>query len=399
MTTAAQHAPGPPGLRPPTPMPRAERSLAPDIARGAMLLFIAVANVGGYLYGRSVDAYGHLADAGTADHVALFLEQLFMAERSRPMFAILYGFGIAVMASRMFDRGLGAKAVRKVLRRRSLWLLAFGMLHATLLFLGDILAAYGAAGLVALGLVHLSDKALRRWLWASSAFFVLVTIPAMIFFMTQVGGPPSPDMAPYLEQIIGGFVGGSVNAAATIVLSMYLPMLVIGMMMQRAGWFDHAERHLARLRRVFLSGMAVNLASALPVALIALGAWHPSGPVHQVALGVTLLGGVYAGLGYICGFALLAHRWRSRGRRGLPGALAAVGERSLTSYLTQSIIMASLLSPWGFALGEDLGYLGAYGVAVGTWAVTVVLAVLMARAGKRGPFEVLLRRLTYGRER
>ena len=35
-------------------IPRSERSLAPDIARGAMLLFIALANVGMHLWGRVV---------------------------------------------------------------------------------------------------------------------------------------------------------------------------------------------------------------------------------------------------------------------------------------------------------------------------------------------------------
>jgi uncharacterized membrane protein YeiB len=32
-----------------------------------------------------------------------------------------------------------------------------------------------------------------------------------------------------------------------------------------------------------------------------------------------------------------------------------------------------------------------------TWAVTVGMAELMRRRGYRGPFELLLRRLTYGR--
>ncbi len=142
--------------------------------------------------------------------------------------------------------------------------------------------------------------------------------------------------------------------------------------------------------------MVVNLVSALPVSLVGLGVWEPPTVLFVSSLYLTLVGGMYAGLGYICGFALLAHRWRAKGRRGLPGALAAVGERSLTSYLLQSVIMAPLLSAWGLGVGAHVGYLGAYGVAFGTWAVTVIAAVLMDRAGRRGPFEVALRRLTYG---
>jgi uncharacterized membrane protein YeiB len=69
------------------PIARTERSLAPDIARGGMLLFIAIANVGFYLSGGAVDDYGNFAGSATADRIGLFLEQLLMADRTRPMFA------------------------------------------------------------------------------------------------------------------------------------------------------------------------------------------------------------------------------------------------------------------------------------------------------------------------
>jgi uncharacterized membrane protein YeiB len=46
-----------------------------------------------------------------------------------------------------------------------------------------------------------------------------------------------------------------------------------------------------------------------------------------------------------------------------------------------------------------MGYLAAYGFAFGTWLLTVAVAVALDKAGKRGPFEVLLRRLTYGPKR
>jgi uncharacterized membrane protein YeiB len=171
------------------------------------------------------------------------------------------------------------------------------------------------------------------------------------------------------------------------------------MMLHRAGWIEHPGDHLPQLKQVFITGMIVNVASSLPVALIGLGAWEPSTGVWIGSVYLTLLGGLYAGIGYICGFALLAHKLRGFGRRGVPGALAAVGERSLTCYLLQSFIMAPLLTAWGFGLGEDLGYLGAFGVAFGTWLITVLVAVALDKAGKRGPFEVLLRRLTYGPKR
>ncbi|WP_051703918.1 DUF418 domain-containing protein [Glycomyces sp. NRRL B-16210] len=392
-----------PDRPPPAPVTRSQRSLAPDLARGAMLLFIALANVAAYLSGRPGDAYGHIADASTADRVAHFLVQLLMAERSRPMFAILYGFGIAAMAARMFARDFDAAAVRRVLRRRSWWLVLFGLLHAMLLFYGDILAAYGATGLIALGLVHLSRRALLRWFWGTLAFVLVAGAPLLAYFISVgfgsagVESMPSGTQSNYLLDMLVG-AGFSVASVLLSTLTlMFLPLVIAGMLVQRSGWLDRPERHLPVLRRVFVSGMVVNVASALPISLVALGAWHPGGTWAFVAAYLTLTGGMYAGLGYICGFALLAHRWRPRGRRGVPGMLAALGERSLTGYLGQSIVMAPLLSLWGFALGDGLGYLAGYGIALGAWALTVAFAVLLEWTGRRGPFEVLLRRLTYGR--
>ncbi|MFG3340190.1 DUF418 domain-containing protein [Glycomyces sp. NPDC048151] len=396
--TAPLTASGPPGA--PAPITKAERSLAPDIARGFMLLFIALANVPIHLWGMGLDKYNHNTGQSAADHVAYFLEQLLVAERSRPMFAVLYGFGIAVMASRMFARGMEAKSVRKVLRRRSWWLIAFGFAHAVLLFFGDILAPYGAMGLIALFFVHLSDKSLKQWLWGSAAYVALVGTPVMAFFYTTTSAPPGGDgLPPYVGQLVMGAIASPTSMIAIVLTGSFFPLIVAGMMLQRAGWLDHPEAHLPQLKKVFVSGMAVNVLSSLPVALIGLGAWEPSTEIWRASVYLTLLGGLYAGIGYICGFALLAHKLRGFGRRGVPGALAAVGERSLTCYLLQSIIMAPLLTAWGFGLGEDLGYLGAFGFAFGTWLVTVFIAVALDKAGKRGPFEVLLRRLTYGPKR
>jgi uncharacterized protein len=53
--------------------------------------------------------------------------------------------------------------------------------------------------------------------------------------------------------------------------------------------------------------------------------------------------------------------------------------------------------PYLLDLGGRLGATTAAGVAFGTWAVTVVAAAALGRAGRRGPLEVLLRRLSYGR--
>ncbi|GMA30014.1 DUF418 domain-containing protein [Litorihabitans aurantiacus] len=111
--------------------------------------------------------------------------------------------------------------------------------------------------------------------------------------------------------------------------------------------------------------------------------------------------GMCAGLGYVALFGLLTVRIQRRGRA--PGrvvwALQAVGKRSLSCYLAQSVLVAPLLSAWGLGLGAHLGSAGAAAIAVAVWLVILVGACALERAGRRGPAEVLLRRLSYPRAR
>ncbi|GAB3411303.1 DUF418 domain-containing protein [Flindersiella endophytica] len=57
--------------------------------------------------------------------------------------------------------------------------------------------------------------------------------------------------------------------------------------------------------------------------------------------------------------------------------------------------MGGAVPPYLFGLGSRIGVALTAVVAVCTWLLTVGLAELMRRRGLRGPFEVLLRRLTY----
>jgi uncharacterized protein len=385
------------------PIARAERSLAPDIARGAMLLFIALANVSLYLWGSPLDTYGHIADGTGLDRALRVAEQLLVADRARPMFAILYGFGIAAMASNLVRRGVTPGGVRRVLARRSVALLGLGLLHGLLLFFGDILSAYGASGLVALALVHRSDRTLRRWLLISGAYVLLVQVPVLALLVSGIipfaGPPPGEPLYgdTYLAHMAMGLTGAAFQVGMALLFLTFVPLVAGGVLLQRHGWVTRPADHLPQLRRTFAVAMTVNVLSSTPVALLALGVWQPDALGHVGALYLTIAGGMVGGLAYVCGFAILAHRWAARGRRGLPGALAALGERSLTGYLAQSFLMAPLLAAWGLGFGEGMGYAGAFGVALAAWAVTLLGAVLLERAGRRGPFEALLRRLTYGR--
>lgn len=79
-------------------------------------------------------------------------------------------------------------------------------------------------------------------------------------------------------------------------------------------------------------------------------------------------------------------------------ALKATGQRSLTCYLSQSIVWYIAFSPFLLDLGRQMTLWQSALLASATWLLTVGMATWMQRVGMRGPFEVLLRRLTYRKQ-
>ncbi|MGB3828807.1 MAG: DUF418 domain-containing protein, partial [Ornithinimicrobium sp.] len=161
---------------------------------------------------------------------------------------------------------------------------------------------------------------------------------------------------------------------------------------------DRPWEHVALLRHLAVLGSVVGVAGSLPYAFVVSHVWEPGTVTSGALAAVHAMTGTAMGVAYVCLFALWAARLHERRapRRGAPAVLAAVGERSLTCYLLQSMILAPLLSPWGLDLGEGMGTATAYGIAFGAWLFTVAVAWSLAVSGRRGPFEVLLRRSTYG---
>ena len=70
---------------------------------------------------------------------------------------MLFGAGVVIFTSRAEERGM-ATNIADIYYRRSLWLLFFGLLHAYLIWAGDILYFYGAAALFLYPLRRLPAK-------------------------------------------------------------------------------------------------------------------------------------------------------------------------------------------------------------------------------------------------
>lgn len=395
------------------PVTARERSLAPDLARGMMLLLIALANTPFYLWTREHGiVLTHPVDGSPAELVVQTVMVLAVDLRTYPMFAFLFGYGIVQLQQRQLAAGNDRAGVRRILRRRNWWLLAFGLVHAVLLWEGDILGIYGLVGLVLCWLLlWRRERTQRVWLGVLAVLVVLGLVAA-------VGGALALADVP-AETVQGDFsAGGSIGTGGYLasivprlevwvsllviqgVVSVVVPLMVLlAFVAARHRVLEEPGRHLRLLRLTAAIGIPVGWVGGLPVLLDHLRVVDVPDHLAWGLFPVQTSTGAFAGAGYVALFALLAHHLQSRprGPGRLARALAALGERSLSGYLAQSVVCAPLLAAWGLGLGRHLSSWSMALLAAGVWALTVVGAAALAARGRRGPAEVALRRLTYGR--
>ena len=144
------------------PVPARERIDVIDVLRGFALFGVLVANALWYFSG-----FAELSEqdvlrlpANPLDPAVFELEQFFVSDKFISIFSFLFGMGFALQMRRAEEAGA---PVRRLYLRRMLWLLAFGIAHALLAFYGDVLHLYAVLGLLLIGWVARSEKALIGW--------------------------------------------------------------------------------------------------------------------------------------------------------------------------------------------------------------------------------------------
>ncbi|MCO5994641.1 DUF418 domain-containing protein [Actinoallomurus rhizosphaericola] len=389
-TTPSLPAPAAP---PAGPVRRAERAPAPDLARGVMLLFIALANASNSAFAGQpgLDGTPH-----GAQRVVNFLMSMFVESRAYPVFAVMFGYSLVQLASR--QRAAGADE-RRVLLRRNTALVGFGLVHGILLYWGDFLGAYGIVGILAtLLLLRRGDRFHRIVLWLWGIQTVSAVVLTGLAFAGARGGhavltnTPDPSLAAssYGRALLDRLTEWPVHTATVVP---FIVIVWLGIWAARRRVLEEPAAHRRLLRRTAVVCLGITFAGALPYALVTAGVLHlDTGTVGAMAR-VHDITGEYGGPGYVALFGLLALRLSGAPRgRALLGPVSALGQRSLSGYLFQSVAWLVLFSPWALHLG---GTYAALLAAVAVWAVSLAAAQAMSAAAYRGPAETLLRRITY----
>lgn len=387
-TSAARAAPTVIG-----PVTGAQRIAAPDLARGLMLAFVALANSVIYLYDRPYGTRQHIVEEGTFDRITAFLTTILVECRGYPLFAALFGYGIVRAYLRRRESGYGDADARRMLRRRGWWLVAFGAAHALLLFSGDILGLYGLLSLLLLAMLKLRDRT------------VLVIAAGWLVIAGLFQGLAYSDSGPHEERsFFWSFaIADPVTAAGSRVVEWLMTPFgllgvftaaLAGMWAARRDLLARPDRHRRLLRTVAFVGVTASVLGGIPVGLQVAHVIPSTSFVSDYAFSMLhVVTGVLGGLGYAALIGLVAHRFTADGGGPITRAITACGRRSLSCYLFQSVVFVALFAPYTLGMGAWLGSAATAGIALATWAIGVGLAELMRRANHPGPAEVLLRRL------
>ena len=98
------------------------------------------------------------------------VSDLFANSKFMSIFSMLFGVGIIIFTERALEKGRRAGPLHY---RRNFWLLVFGMIHAYLIWYGDILVAYSLCAMLAFVFGKKKPKTLIIW---SILFFIVPII-------------------------------------------------------------------------------------------------------------------------------------------------------------------------------------------------------------------------------
>ena len=377
------------------------RLLVPDVARGMALLGIALANITTAWImndGDGPDAYFGGVET-LADKIYVVFAAMFVHVRGLPMFSTLLGFGVGLIAMSLWRRGFPLGRARAVIAKRYGFLTLFGALHCLFLFMGDIMMLYGAIGILIALLLSVTDKTLMRVAYVLFGFQVVAGIGigvAVAFIDTSdfnIGSIPSAESYVGLlgEQALA-LLAHAVSFPFTGVVA--LPVMLVGFVWARRGAL--AGGHKRELWAWTVLALAIILFLGLPWGLSTIGVLDPA--LAEPLNAANSFIGMLTGPGIVAAATLALEPLQRRGARPwFLWPLIALGKRSMTGYVLQSVFFLALVYPFTLNIGPEFSATGQAALAAGVWLATLLIACALEAAGKPGPFEWVHRRLSYGK--
>ncbi|MGH6950364.1 MAG: DUF418 domain-containing protein [Vitreimonas sp.] len=340
-----------------------------------------------------------------------FVMHVFFEFKCITLFSILFGASIFLVGGERDDKERSG-----VLTRRLVWLLIFGLIHALLIWYGDILVTYAITGFI----VMLCRSWKPRTLMIVGVLLYLLALLMQsvlgLFFgvmppevIAKVQGELSSVFAisqQEFERMQAAYRGGVVSGVQENVNTWltFMANALIGLIIRTAGVMMIG---MALFKWGFLSGNApkwlYGLMLAIGAGVLAVIGYQASlnwearfELMHMMTRGTVANSAlsIFVSIGYASLFVLLV----KAGARLLTEPLAAVGRMAFTNYITQSLIMTTIFyGGRGFGLWGEVDRPTLWAIVLAVWAVQLIWSPLWLSRFEMGPLEWIWRRLSYGK--
>lgn len=376
---------------------KTNRYISLDLARGMMLLFVALAHAS--LYAGSTLLY-RPESMSSLDTIFKYVSIFFVDNRARAMFAFLFGYGLTLIVSSYLKRNQTLREAKMSLYRRALYLLIFGFILSVFIGGQDILAIYGAALLCITWLLFKSDKILKRSIVMTSAMFLMV-LPVLwsgMAVMLQSGVDLQITYTSYSENLSSKLIqfvtGGPflANFALPIVIS-----ILLGVWVGRKKRLNEKPEHKSYLQKVAFIGLSISILGAIPQALYNGGVIETSPIFTGFIFSLHMVTGIIGGVSYAAIFGLLGPKLAHKEKLIRP--ITALGKRSLTFFIVNETLLVVFLSTYVLNLGESLGISFSWLIACGVWILALLLASILEKKQMSGPLDQLFRKLVHRKTR
>lgn len=388
-----------------------------DVLRGFALLGILLMNIEAFVGPLMESLTGVNPRLTGADRWMDAAIYILVQGKFITLFSLLFGMGFAIILERSRARGSSGTWLYA---RRLLALLGIGLVHALLIWSGDILVAYALLGFLLL-LFFRRTPVSRLPKWGIALYVVPILLAWAFAFYAQMS-QHDPQAAAEMQKGLAeqgrmmlamneaqrlaygtGTYAQAVaqRAADTGMMLGFLPfygatvlaMFVLGTWFVRSGVIRDAGAHLPLFRRMLLLGIVVGLP------LMLWSAWsHPSMSFSEVSFGsaaaqsASAVANLLMCLAYVSLVVLLMQRsgWPERLRWFAPA-----GRMALTNYILQSVICTGIFYGYGLGYFEQLPRAWQPLFVLAVFALQVAYSRWWLARYRYGPLEWLWRWMTY----
>ncbi|HFU7057395.1 TPA: DUF418 domain-containing protein [Bacillus cereus] len=369
-----------------------------DIIRGIAILCILFVNLPTMT---GLDPFNQAGYSGT-DKAIRFLADLFIQAKFYTIFAFLFGVGFYIFMKNAEVKGY---LMYKLFIRRLCILLAFGLLHFTFLWYGDILHAYAIAGFILLFFYKQSTKLI--FIAGCSFLTVSYVLHIIIFLQASSSIPEVPTYYQYM------FTGNTTNHTVNLFthylyqvkarlfflmieelrqlligIPEYIGLFLIGLWAGKKNIFKRVPELIKKIRFLQWSSLCISCLLSYPIIYYFIKADVYYSKDVQLWI---LFGGKILAIFYIC---TLLRVCENKKHIECLYPFMNVGKYALTNYISQSILTLLILS-WSLKHISHVYYwkLCIFGILI--IFVQIIFSKILSKHFCYGPIEWVWRKGIY----